>query len=77
MSAITLRLPDDNHQRLKILSEQRGMSINQILNEMTTLLLADFDAETRFKVRAKRGKGKTDRGLQLLAKAMADDSPTS
>ena len=77
MSAITLRLPDDKHQRLKILSEQRGMSINQILNEMTTLLLADFDAETRFKVRAKRGKGKTDRGLQLLAKAMADDSPTS
>jgi len=70
MSAITLRLADDKHQRLKILSEQRGISINQILNEMTTLLLADFDAETRFKVRAKRGKGKTKRGLDLLAKAM-------
>jgi len=39
MSAITLRLPDDKHQRLKILSEQRGISINQILNEMTTLLI--------------------------------------
>ena len=77
MSAITLRLPDDKHQRLKILSEQRGMSINQILNEMTTLLLADFDAETRFKVRAKRGKGKTGRGLQLLAKAMSDNSSPS
>lgn len=77
MSAITLRLPDDKHQRLKILSEQRGMSINQILNEMTTLLLADFDAETRFKVRAKRGKGKTERGLQLLAKAMAGSSSTN
>jgi len=76
MSAITLRLPDDKHQRLKILSEQRGMSINQILNEMTTLLLADFDAETRFKVRAKRGKGKAERGLQLLAKAMAGGDST-
>ena len=74
MSAITLRLADDKHQRLKILSEQRGVSINQILNEMTTLLLADFDAETRFKVRAKRGKGKTERGLGLLAKAMGDES---
>lgn len=74
MSAITLRLPDDKHQRLKVLSEQRGVSINHILNEMTTLLLADFDAETRFKVRAKRGKGKTKRGLGLLAKAMGDES---
>ena len=50
MSAITLRLPDDKHQRLKVLSEQRGIIINPILNEMTTLLLADFDAETRFRV---------------------------
>lgn len=73
MSAITLRLPDDKHQRLKVLSEQRGVSINQILNEMTTLLLADFDAETRFKVRAKRGKGKTKRGLELLSKAMGSE----
>ena len=77
MSAITLRLPDDKHQRLKILSEQRGISINQILNEMTTLLLADFDAETRFRVRAKRGKGKAERGLQLLEKAMVDGSALS
>lgn len=50
------------------------MSINQILNEMINLLLANFDAETRFKVRAKRGKGKTGRGLQLLEKAMVDGS---
>ena len=70
MSAITLRLPDDNHQRLKKLAEQRGMSINQLLNEMTTLLLTDFDAETRFRLRAERGKGKTERGLELLNKAM-------
>ena len=74
MSAITLRLPDDKHQRLKILSEQRGISINQILNEMTTLLLADFDAETRFRIRAKRGKGKARRGLQLLEKSIVDGS---
>ena len=77
MSAITLRLPDDKHQRLKVLSEQRGVSINQILNEMTTLLLADFDAETRFRIRAKRGKGKTQRGLDLLVKAMGNESSSS
>lgn len=77
MSAITLRLPDDKHQQLKKLSEQRGISIDQILNEMTTLLLADFDAEMLFRVRAKRGKGKTQRGLDLLARAMGNDSSSS
>lgn len=70
MSAITLRLPDDNHQRLKALAEQRGMSINQLLNEMTVLLLADFDAETRFRLHAARGRGKAERGLELLRKAL-------
>ena len=74
MSAITLRLPDDKHQRLKVLSERRGVSINHILNEMTTLLLADFDAETRFRLRTQRGLGKTKRGLELLSKAMGSEN---
>jgi predicted DNA-binding protein len=73
MSAITLRLPDDKHQRLKVLADQRGMSINQLINEMATLLLADFDAETRFKLRAERGKGRAERGLDLLNKAMGEN----
>ncbi|MDD2775008.1 MAG: toxin-antitoxin system HicB family antitoxin [Gallionella sp.] len=66
MSAITLRLPDDKHQRLKTLAAQQGISINQLLNEMATLILVDFDAETRFRLRAERGRGKTERGLALL-----------
>ena len=70
MSAITLRLPDDKHQRLKLLTDQCGMSINQLLNGIAVLLLADFDAETRFRVRTERSKGKTERGLALLRKAM-------
>lgn len=70
MSAITLRLPDDKHQRLKTLAAQQGVSINQLLNEMATLILADFDAETRFRLRAERGRGKTERGSALLHKAM-------
>lgn len=73
MSAITLRLPDDKHQRLKVLADQRGMSINQLINEMATLLLADFDAETRFKLRAEHGKGRAERGLDLLNKAMGEN----
>lgn len=72
MSAITLRLPDDTHQRLKNLAEQRGISINQLLNDVTTSLLTDFDAEVRFRVRAERGANKTERGIGLLKKAMGD-----
>ena len=62
-------ITDDTHQRLKDLAHMRGQSINRLLDEVTTLMLAEFDAETRFKTRAMRGAGKQERGKQLLAKA--------
>ena len=69
MSALTLRLPDDKHARLKALARQRGTSVNRLMEEMATVILAEFDAETRFMARAARGRGKTARGLSLLQKA--------
>jgi len=69
MSALTLRLPDEKYQRLKEMAHQRGQSVNRLLDEVTTLLLAEFDAETRFMLRASRGAGKKKRGLELLKKA--------
>jgi len=69
MSALTLRLPDDKHERLRALAHSRGTSVNRLLDEATTLLLAEFDAETRFRLRAQRGAGKAERGLALLDKA--------
>lgn len=69
MSALTLRLPDDKHERLRALAQSRGTSVNRLLDEVTTLLLAEYDAETRFKLRAQRGTGKAARGLELLDKA--------
>lgn len=69
MSALTLRLPDDKHERLRALAQSRGTSVNRLLDEVTTLLLAEYDAETRFKLRAQRGAGKAARGLELLDKA--------
>lgn len=71
MSALTLRLQDEKYQRLKEMAHQRGQSVNRLLDEVTTLLLAEFDAETRFQLRAKQGAGKKERGLALLAKAGA------
>lgn len=72
MSALTLRLPDDKHERLRALARIRGTSVNRLLDEATTLLLAEFDAETRFKMRVQRGEGESKRGLRILAKAAGD-----
>ncbi len=72
MTALTLRLPSEKHQRLKQLAKKRGTTINRLLDEMTTLMLAEFDIETRYKARFERGKGKTERGLALLNKAMQE-----
>ena len=70
MTALTVRLPDEKHRRLKALARSRGTPLNRLIDEMTTLMLAEFDAETRFRARAKRGAGKAKRGLALLEKAM-------
>jgi predicted DNA-binding protein len=69
MSALTVRLSDEKHQRLRALAKSRGTPLNRLIDEMTTLMLAEFDAETRFAVRAARGMGREARGLALLKKA--------
>lgn len=69
MSALTIRMPDEKYQRLKALSRRRRTSVNQLIDEMATLMLAEADAEAHFALRAARGKGKTERGLELLRKA--------
>ena len=69
MSALTIRLPDDKYRRLKELSQRRHTSVNRLIDEMATLMLAEFDAETRFQLRAERGRGKAARGIDLLEKA--------
>lgn len=69
MSALTIRMPDDKYQRLKALSRRRRTSVNQLIDEMATLLLAEADAETHFLLRDRRGAGMQERGLELLQKA--------
>ena len=71
MTALTIRLPDDKYRRLKEVANQRGTSVNRLIDEMTTLLLADMDTETRFLIRAERGRGKVERGLELLEKSLS------
>jgi hypothetical protein len=64
MSTLTIRLPDDQHERLKALASSRGTSLNKLFEEFSTKALAEFDAETRFRLRA--GRGDPKRGLEIL-----------
>jgi predicted transcriptional regulator len=66
MATLTIRLPDDKHRRLKELAQTRGISINKLMEELSTIALAEFDAHTRFKAMA--AKGNLEEGLKLLAK---------
>ena len=72
MSALTIRLEDEKYSRLKALARNRHTSVNRLFDEMATLILAEADAETRFEIRAARGRGREGRGLDLLARAASD-----
>lgn len=64
MKTMTIRLPDDKHKRLKALASRKGVSLNKLFEEFSTVALTEFDAETRFRARAERGDRKP--GLELL-----------
>lgn len=55
MSTLTIRLPDDTAQRLKSLARNRGLSINKLMEELSTQAIAAFDVETRFRTLAASG----------------------
>jgi plasmid stability protein len=64
MSTLTIRLPDDQHERLRVLAAQRGVSLNKLFEEFSTKALSEFDTENRFRIRAARGD--KARGLEIL-----------
>jgi len=66
MATLTIRLSDEKHERLRQLAERRKVSMNKLLDELSTIALADFDAETRFRARA--ALGSREEGLRLLEK---------
>jgi len=46
MATLTIRLSDEKHERLRQLAERRKISMNKLLDELSTIALAEFDAET-------------------------------
>lgn len=66
MATLTIRLPDDKHERLKALAQARGLSVNKLMEELSTTALVEFDARTRFLAMA--ASGERAEGLRLLDK---------
>ena len=66
MATLTVRLPDDKHERLKALASHKKVSINKLMEELSTQALAEFDSEVRFRSLAAAGNRK--KGLKLLDK---------
>jgi len=71
MSTLTIRLPDDKHERLKALARANEISVNKLIDELATVALANYDARVRFETRAARGD--RTKALALLDKLDAAD----
>jgi Ribbon-helix-helix protein, copG family len=71
MSVVTLRLPDDTCERLKQLAASRGISLNKLMEELSTAALVAHDTETRF--RAMAAGADRERALAVLERLDALD----
>ena len=63
MGTLTIRLPDEKHEKLRQLATRRKISLNKLIEELSTIALTDFDAETRFRARAAVGSAREGLGL--------------
>lgn len=52
MGTLTVRLPDGQHDRFRQLARHRKISMNKLIEELSAAALAEFDAESRFRIRA-------------------------
>lgn len=64
MATMMIRVPTHRNERLRQLAKYRGISVNKLMEEFSTIGLAQFDAELRF--RALASKGSPTRALAIL-----------
>ena len=48
MSTLSVRLPDDVASRLKSLAHSRNISLNKLMNELSTRILVEEEAKQQF-----------------------------
>jgi len=66
VSCIRFKIPDDKHSRLKELAQHKHLSINKLIEELSTVAITEFDNESQFYALA--ANGNVTKGLSLLDK---------
>ena len=64
MTTLSIRLPDDVAERLKNIAKRRDISLNKLMFELSTQVLAEEEAKKRFL--AAQLRCNPERALQLL-----------
>jgi predicted DNA-binding protein len=64
MSTLTIRLPDETAESLKVLAKSRGLSVNKLIEEMSAQAIAAWDTEVHFRTMA--AKGNVKKALSVL-----------
>lgn len=64
MSTVTVRLPEQKRLRLQQLARARGITVNQLLNQLASEAIDELDAEGNFRARALQGSAA--RGIATL-----------
>lgn len=75
MATLTLRIPDDKAERLKVLAKSRGLSVNKLFEEWVNMGIAEFDSRSSFMARA--ALGSRERGLAFLETLNSRDGDVS
>lgn len=73
MTTLTIRLPEDTAQRLRLLAQNRGMSVNKLVEQLSAHALAAWDTENHFKAMAATG----DTALALAVLDRLDEADRS
>lgn len=66
MAVIKIRLPAHTYACLQRLARTQNVSINKLFEQWSTMAIAEFDAEMRFRAMAMQGS--RELGLSLLDK---------
>lgn len=66
MSVVTVRLPGDQHQRLKAMAQTRGISLNKLFEQLIAQALTENDVELQYRRLATTGS--PAEGLEILNK---------
>ncbi|MHB1607001.1 MAG: hypothetical protein ACYCTV_11555 [Leptospirales bacterium] len=66
LASFTVRMTTEKKDKLARLSRQQGLSMNRLIDEMVTVVLAENDSYRRFLIRAEQGN--PEMGLRFLDK---------